>query len=336
MGSDSHPIPDVEGTIRAARELAVRIILVGDQQRIDPILHSHGAANLAIEVLHAPEILSMDDKGEDLVLKARHKDARNSMAVGVDLVKHSKADAFITAGNSGAAMVTALFRLGRIRGIDLPAIAPIFPTAKGTCVVLDSGANPDCSPENLVQFAIMGSVYAQKGRGVPSPRVGLVSNGEEDGKGNRLVKAAGSMLRASGLNYHGNIEGKEVFGGDIDVVVADGFTGNVMLKTAEAVGKLIVDTIRTSIRTGGILTQLGGLLVKPALKKLAGMLNPNQQGAAVLLGVNGLVLIGHGRSDSTAIFSAIGVAKRLAEAQLIPAIKDAIQSEIARQSATGA
>ncbi len=185
----------------------------------------------------------------------------------------------------GAAMVTAYFRLGTIPGVDLPALAPVFPTATGTCVVLDVGANPEVKPENLVQFAIMGSIYAQKVRSVKNPKVGLVSNGEEEGKGNNLVKEATPLLKESGLNFYGNVEGKEVIGGKVDVAVTDGFVGNVMLKTAEAVAKMIVDKIKDSIKNGGPLAMLGGLLVKPALGSIKKLLDPSEHGAAPLLGV---------------------------------------------------
>jgi glycerol-3-phosphate acyltransferase PlsX len=178
MGSDDHPTPDVVGAVQAAREYGVDIILVGDEEKIKPVLDAQNTQGLNIRTVHAPEMLSMEDKGEKLVLRARAKDSKNSMAVGMDLVKNGEADAFVTAGNTGAGMVTALFRLGRIRGVDRPALAPIFPTATGTCVVLDIGANPDCKPENLFQFGILGSIYAEKVRGVKSPKVGLISNGE--------------------------------------------------------------------------------------------------------------------------------------------------------------
>lgn len=328
MGSDNYPIPDVIGSVLAAREFGVEIILVGDKSKIDQILGSQKTDGLSIRVVHAPEMLTMEDKGEQLALKARHKDLQNSMAVGMDLLKKGEAEAFVTAGNTGAGMVTALFRLGRLRGVDRPAIAPVFPTAAGSCVVLDIGANPDCKPENLLQFAIMGSVYAEKVRGVKKPRVGLVSNGEEEGKGNELVRAATPLLKNSGLNYFGNVEGKEVIGGKVDVAVTDGFVGNVMLKTAEAVGKLIMDEVKTAIRNGGPLAMLGGLLVKPALSKIKKLLDPGEQGAALLLGVNGLVLIGHGRSDALAIKSAIRLAKNAAEANVLEAIKVAIEADL--------
>jgi glycerol-3-phosphate acyltransferase PlsX len=328
MGSDAYPVPDVVGAVMAAREYGVEIILVGDEAKIKPVLEAQEPGGLPIRVIHAPEMLTMEDKGEKLAFKARHKHAQNSMAVGMDLVKNGQADAFVTAGNTGAGMVTALFRLGRLRGVDRPAVAPVFPTATGTCVVLDIGANPDCGPENLLQFAIMGSAYAEKVRGVKSPKIGLVSNGEEEGKGNALVRAATPLLKNSGLNYYGNVEGKEVIGGKIDVAVTDGFVGNVMLKTAEAVGKLILDQVKTAIKNGGPLAMLGGLLVKPALSGIRKLLDPSEQGAAILLGVNGLVLIGHGRSDAAAIKSAIRLAKDAAEANVVAAIRTAIEESL--------
>ncbi|MFN3492225.1 MAG: phosphate acyltransferase PlsX [Anaerolineales bacterium] len=328
MGSDNFPTPDVEGAVQAAREYDVEIILVGDEKIIKPVLSKQNIQGLKISIVDAPEILSMADKGETLVLKARAKDSKNSMAVGMDLVKDGKADAFVTAGNTGAGMVTALFRLGRIRGVDRPALAPIFPTATGTCVVLDIGANPDCKPENLLQFAILGSIYAEKVRGVNKPKIGLVSNGEEEGKGNELVKAATPLIKNSGLNYFGNVEGKEVIGGKVDVAVTDGFTGNVMLKSSEAVAKLITDTIRDIIKNGSLLTKIGGLLVKPALGKIKKMLDPGEQGAAPMLGINGLVFIGHGRSDAFAIKNAIRVAKHAVDVNVLDAMKSAIEESL--------
>jgi len=333
MGSDNYPTPDVEGAVMAAREYGVDIILVGDASKIQPILDSASGgsgANLPIRVIHAPEMLTMEDKGEQLAFKARHKDSQNSMAVGVDLGKKGEADAFVTMGNTGAAWLTALFRLGRIRGVDKPAIAPIFPTATGSCVVLDIGANPDCDANNLLQFAIMGSLYAEKVLGLKNPKVGLVSNGEEEGKGNELVRNALPLLKSSGLNFYGNVEGKEVIGGKVDVAVTDGFTGNVMLKSSEAVGKLIVDNIREAIKNGSLFTKIGGLLVKPALSSIKKLLDPSEQGAAILLGVNGLVLIGHGRSDAIAVKSAVRVAKNAADSNVNEFIKTAIEASLKR------
>ncbi len=328
MGSDEYPRPDVEGAVMAAREYGVEIILVGDESKIGPVLAAQNPGSLPIRIVHAPEMLTMKDKGEELAFKARHRDAQNSMAVGIDLVKRGEAEAFVTAGNTGAAMVTALFRLGRLRGVDRPALAPVFPTASGSCVVLDVGANPDCKPENLLQFAIMGSIYAEKVRGVKNPKVGLVSNGEEEGKGNELVREVTPVLKKARINFFGNVEGKEVIGGKVDVAVTDGFVGNVMLKTAEAVAKLIVDKIREAIKTGGPLALVGGALVKPALTKIKKLLDPSEEGAAPLLGVNGLVFIGHGRSDALAIKNAVRVAKNAVEARVLDAMKAAIEASL--------
>ncbi len=333
MGSDTYPTPDVIGAVMAAREYGVEVILVGDEALIKPVLAAQNPGNLPIRIVNAPEILSMEDKGEALAFKARHKDSKNSMAVGIDLVKKGEAEAFVTAGNTGAAWLTALFRLGRIRGVDKPALAPIFPTAKGSCVVLDIGANPDCEPQNLLQFAIMGSIYAQKVRGIQNPTVGLLSNGEEEGKGNHLVKETTPLLKNSGLNFFGNVEGKEVIGGEVDVAVTDGFSGNILLKSSEAVAKLIIDKIKEAIKNGGPLAMLGGMLVKPALGKIKKMLDPSEEGAAPLLGVNGLVFIGHGRSDEIAIKNAIRVAKNAAESGVLEAMKTGIQESLTRTKA---
>ena len=328
MGSDNYPTPDVEGAVMAAREYGVNIILIGDASKIQPVLDSLGGTNLPVRVVNAPEMLTMHDKGEDLVMKARHKEAQNSMAVGLDLVKSGEADAFVTAGNTGAAMVTSLFRLGRIRGVDRPALAGPFPTATGICSVVDIGANPDCKPENLLQFGIMGSVYAERVRGIKNPRVGLISNGEEAGKGSELVKEAYPLLANAKINFVGNVEGKEIFNGNVDVAVTDGFTGNVFLKSTEAVAKLLIEKIRESIKGGGPLAMVGGALIRPAMGKVRKLLDPSEEGAAPLLGVNGLVFIGHGRSDELAIKSAIRVAKGAVEAKVLDAMKSAIEESL--------
>lgn len=335
MGSDHYPRPDVEGAVLAAREYGTDIILVGDEASVRPILDAQDAAGLPITLRHAPEMLTMEDKGMALVLKAKRKNAQNSMAVGLDLVKSGEADAFVTMGNTGAASVTAYFRLGTIAGVERPALAPAFPTRTGSCVVLDVGANPDCKPEYLQQFAIMGSLYAERVRGVKGPRVGLLSNGEEAGKGNQLVKEAHPLLAAAGLNFVGNVEAKEVFGGDVDVVVTDGFTGNVMLKSSEAVAKLLVELIREKITAGSPLVKLGGALVRPALRELRQILDPSEEGAAPLLGIDGLVFIGHGRSDALAVKNAVRVAKQAVQAGVVAGIRSGIAAALA-QPATGA
>jgi glycerol-3-phosphate acyltransferase PlsX len=328
MGSDEFPNPDVIGAVMAAREYGVEIILVGDEPRVQSVLSAQNPENLHIRVMHAPEMLTMEDKGMALVLKARRPNAKNSMAIGIDLVKNGEADAFVTAGNTGAASVTAFFRLGLIPGVDRPGLAPVFPTASGSCVVLDVGANPDCKPENLLQFGIMGSVYANKVRGVPNPKIGLLSNGEEAGKGNELVKHTYPLLKASGLNFYGNVEGKEVIGGKVDVAVTDGFTGNIMLKSSEAVAKLIMDKVKDLINTGPLTAKIGGILVRPTLRKIKKMLDPEEEGAAPLLGVNGLVFIGHGRSNEIAIKNAIRLARNAVEAGVLASIRTAIEQSL--------
>jgi len=328
MGSDDFPVPDVVGAVLAAREYDVEIILVGDESQLKPVLNAQNPGDLPIRIVHAPEMLTMQDKGMALVLKARRPNSRNSMAVGIDLIKNGKADAFVTAGNTGAASVTAYFRLGTIPGVDRPGLTPIFPTATGSCVVIDIGANPDCKPANLLQFGIMGSIYAERVRGVKNPRVGLLANGEEAGKGNDLIKHTYPLLEASGLNFYGNIEGKELLGGKVDVVVTDGFTGNIMLKSSEAVAIMLVDKIKEAIQNGGPLVMLGGLLIKPALKGIRKMMDPSEEGAAPLLGVNGLVFIGHGRSDANAIKNAVRVAKNAVEAEILKSIHTAIEQSL--------
>ena len=328
MGSDDFPVPDVLGTIMATREYAVEIILVGDEEKVKPLLDSQKVGVLPIHIVHAPEMLTMEDKGMALVLKARRSNSKNSMAIGIDLVKNGEADAFVTAGNTGAASVTAYFRLGTIPGVDRPGLAPVFPTATGSCVVIDVGANPDCKPENLLQFAIMGSIYAEKVRGINNPRVGLLANGEEAGKGNDLIKHTYPLLEASGLNFFGNIESKELIGGEVDVAVTDGFTGNIMLKSSEAVAKLLVDKIKEAIQGGGPMVMLGGLLIKPALKGIKKLIDPSEEGAAPLLGVNGLVFIGHGRSDAIAVKNAVRVAKNAVEANILNSMHSAIERSL--------
>ncbi|MBL8094839.1 MAG: phosphate acyltransferase PlsX [Anaerolineales bacterium] len=328
MGSDFHPKPDVEGAVLAAREFGVAIVLVGDEKQIRPLLAAQDTAGLTIDVVHADEVLTMEDKGMALVLKAKRANAKNSMAIGIDLVKRGEAQAFVTMGNTGAASVTAYFRLGTIPGVDRPALAPALPNEKGAAVVLDVGANPDCKPNNLAEFAIMGSEYAARVRGIAQPRVGLISNGEEAGKGSQLVKDAYPLIQATGVNFVGNIEGKELFRGEVDVAVTDGFTGNVLLKSSEAVAKLLLTKIRDQLTNSGLLVKLGAAMVRPALREVRKLLDPGEHGAAPLLGVNGLVFIGHGHSDARAVKNAVRVAKQAVEANVIAAIRDAVAARL--------
>jgi glycerol-3-phosphate acyltransferase PlsX len=326
MGSDEFPRPDVEGAVMAAREYGDEVLLIGDEKVVRPVLESFSPGNLPIRLIHAPEMLTMKEKGLALALKAKQKEPKTSMAVGVDLVHQGKADAFVTMGNTGAAASVAFFRLGMLPGIERPALAPVFPTRKGFCVVLDIGINPDIQPKNLLEFAIMGSAYAEAVRGVKRPRVALLSNGEETGKGNYLVREATPMLAASGLNFIGNAEPKEVYAGEVDVLVTDGFTGNVFLKSSEAVAKLIIDTMKEKIMAAPLPVKLGGALIKPALADIKKLLNPSEEGAGPLLGVDGLVFIGHGRSDALAVKNAVRVAAGAARSGM----QDLIRREISK------
>ncbi len=324
MGSDTHPEPELQAAVDAGRLFGDEIILVGHQDVLLPRLKALAGDHPPVRVIHAPEVLEMDDKP---ATSARHK-AENSMAIGMDLLKTNQADAFVTAGNTGGAMANALFRLGRIRGVKRPALTALFPVRTGYCVVLDIGANADCKPEYLLQFAIMGSVYAEKVMGVEKPRVALISNGEEAGKGNELIKETYPLIKASGLNFIGNVEGKELFGGQADVVVMDGFTGNILLKSSEAVAKLITDMLRQELMSN-VQTKVGGLLARPAFTRIKKMLDPGEVGAVPLLGIDGLIFIGHGRSDARALVNAIRVARQAVASNLIAALRDAIQERIA-------
>jgi glycerol-3-phosphate acyltransferase PlsX len=328
MGSDTCPEPEIAAAVEAARLFGDEIILVGPHDQLAPRLKAFDGDASRVRLIDAPDTITMKDKGLALALKAKRKGSLTSMAVGIDLVKAGKADAFVTAGNTGGALATAYYRLGTISGVERPALTALFPVKDGFCVVLDIGANPECKPEHLLQFAVMGSVYADEMRGMPQPRVGLLSNGEEAGKGNELVKETFSLLEESGLNFIGNVEGKELFGGQADVVVTDGFTGNILLKASEAVAKLITDVLRQELMSSA-RTKAGALLAKPAFDRLKSLLDPAEVGAAPLLGIDGLVFIGHGRSDAHALVSAIRTARQSVEINLLNALHDAIQERLA-------
>lgn len=331
MGSDTCPGPELAAAAESARLFGEEIILVGPAEDLKAHLSATDAPMGLIRLVDASETISMSDKGMALALKAKRRNSKTSMAVGIDLVKNGEADAFVTAGNTGGAMTTAYFRLETIPGVERPALTATFPVKDGFCIVLDIGANPDCKPEHLVQFAIMGSIYAKKTRGVDNPRVAILSNAEEGGKGNELVRDTYPLLEHSGLNFIGNVEGKELFAGGADVVVTDGFTGNIMLKSTEAVAKLIMDIMRQQLKSN-LISMIGGSLAKPSLSKIRDMLNPDEYGAAPLLGVNGLVFIGHGRSNAHALVSAIKVARTSVEANLLGSIRMAVQERLQNSS----
>ncbi|MEN4012710.1 MAG: phosphate acyltransferase PlsX [Chloroflexota bacterium] len=322
MGSDQYPDPEVHAAVQAANQFHEEIILVGDEALIEPKLKMLYSGTM-VKIQHAPDLVEM---GEKPVEAARSK-PRNSMAVGLSLVKEGKGGAFVTAGNTGAAMFNALRTLGRIKGVARPALTAQFPVRNGHCVVLDIGANADCRPEFLLQFAVLGSVYAENALKKTDPRVGLLSNGEEAGKGNQLIQDTYPLLEKSGLNFIGNVEGKELFGGAADVVVTDGFTGNILLKSSESVAKFLTDVLKEELMASAT-TKIGALLAKPAFKRLKAMLDPAEVGAAPLLGIDGLVFVGHGRSDTRAMVSAIRVARQAAQSNLLPALQTAIQQRL--------
>lgn len=327
MGSDTCPEPEVAAAAEAARLFGEEIILVGPAEELKARLQSTGANGASVRLVDATDTISMSDKGLALALKAKRRNSKTSMAVGIDLLKSGQADAFVTAGNTGGAMATAYFRLETIPGVERAGLTATFPVKNGLCIVLDIGANPDCKPEHIVQFAIMGSVYANKTRGIEKPRVAILSNAEEAGKGNELVRDTFPLLVKSGLNFIGNVEGKELFAGEADVVVTDGFTGNVLLKSTEAVAKFIMDIMKQQLKSN-LISMIGGALAKPSLTKIKAMLNPDEYGAAPLLGVNGLVFIAHGRSNAHALVSAIKAARASVEANLLGSIQSAIQDSI--------
>ena len=323
MGSDKYPEPEILAAIESAKELGTDIILVGDTDKFRDKLKQLGGDNLPISLVHAPEIVDMWDKP---VESGRLK-PNNSMSVGINLLKEGKGHAFVTAGNTGGAMYNAIRTLGRIEGVQRPALSALFPTRKGKCIVLDIGANVDCRPDFLLQFAILGSIYAELVLKTTNPRVGLLSNGEEAGKGNQLVKDTYPLIEKSGIHFIGNIEPKELFGGEADVVVTDGFVGNVLVKGSEAVAKLITDILKEELMSN-LITKIGAVLAKPAFSKIKKLVDPSEVGAAPLLGVDGLVFIGHGRSDAKALKSAIKLAHQSVELNLVSALRKGISERI--------
>ncbi|MCL4236823.1 MAG: phosphate acyltransferase PlsX [Anaerolineae bacterium] len=322
MGSDRHPVPDVEGAVLAARELGVEIFLVGDEAKVRAELARHDHQGLSLEIVHAPEAVAMSDK-PGVVGRAKPD---SSMHIGMRLVADGRADAFVTVGNTGAALAIAtLHTLRRIPGVHRPALCTLLPFGGKAVMVLDIGANADCKAEWLAQFAVMGSLYAQHALGYSSPRVGLLSNGEELGKGTVLVQEAAELLQQSGVNFVGNVEPKEILGGRVDVAVMDGFSGNVLLKSMEAVGATVFDFIRQELRADW-RSQLAGLLGKPAFRRVYRRVDPFEVGGAPLLGVNGVVIIGHGRSNAFAVKNAIRQAQLAVSGRIVQAIADGLRA----------
>lgn len=315
MGSDKRPQPDVEGAVLAAREYGVSVCLVGDEKKIASELARHDTFGLDLPIVHASSDIAMKEHVDAIKSK---RDA--SMNVAVRMVKEKKADAFVTMGNSGAAMATALLTLGRIRGIDRPGFGAVLPSGDLRSLLIDIGANVEVKAENLYQFALMGSIYMERVLGVAKPRVALLSNGEEEGKGTPAVREAYGLLKNSRLNFIGNAEGKDVPRGFADVIVSDGFSGNIMLKTMEGTAEMLVEFLKTEIRKRP-LAVAGAALAKPAFDALKKRLDYAEIGGAPVLGVDGITIIGHGRSNARAVKNAIRVAIQSVEGNLIEVIR---------------
>lgn len=318
MGSDGYPRPDVAGTVLAARRWPEDdYVLVGDLQQVKAEIAKHEVAGLNIAQVHAEQVVTMTDKPGEVV---RGK-PDSSIHVGLRLVRAGEADAFVSAGNTGGLFAIAtLGVLKRLPGVRRPANAPLVPTPHGDFLMLDMGVNMDCKPEYLYQFAVMGSVYVERVLGVDSPRVALISIGEEEGKGNELVHEAAKLLADSTLNYVGNAEPKDLLNGCADVAVADGFTGNIFVKSIEATGKMFGDVIRQEIRAG-LVTSLGGLLARPAFNRVSRRYSAEEVGGAPLLGLNGIVISAHGRSNEIAIMNAIRQARGAVQRDMLGAIQ---------------
>ncbi|HEX9022042.1 MAG TPA: phosphate acyltransferase PlsX [Nitrospirota bacterium] len=324
MGGDNAPSAVVAGAVQAAKEYGVGVILVGIEEIIQTELKKHPSAKtLPLEIRHATEVVDMLDS--PVTVFRRKKDS--SIRVANEIVKSGEAVAVISAGHSGAAMATSLFVLGPIEGIERPAIATFMPTIKGTCVILDVGANVDCKPYHLLQFAIMGEVYAKYVLKNPNPRVGLLSIGEEETKGNELTREAFKLLIETSLNFIGNVEGRDVMAGKADVVVCDGFIGNVVLKMSEAVAETINLMIRENIGDN-LVRKFGYLMMRPAFRALKRRVDYAEYGGMPLIGVNGISIISHGRSSDQAIKNAVRVAQELAKSEAIRHIRDDIEKNM--------
>jgi len=315
MGGDRMPDAAIDGALQAVAA-GERVVLVGDEVLLREALR---ARNAELPIVHAGDVIAMEDAASDV---RRRKDA--SVVVATRLVKEGAAAAVVSMGHSGATMAAALLVLGRLPGVDRPAILANIPTKEGFCALIDAGANADCKPAWLQQFAVMGSVYASAFYGAPNPSVGLMSIGEEEGKGNELVVAAHALLRETpGVNFHGNVEGRDLLAGTTHVVVADGFTGNVMLKLAEGEAKVLFGMVRDALRSS-LRAKIGGLLVRPALRGIADRLDPGTYGAQPLLGVDGYAFIGHGSADARAVRNALSTARKMVDAGVCDRIADGL------------
>ncbi|HUK29629.1 MAG TPA: phosphate acyltransferase PlsX [Candidatus Acidoferrum sp.] len=329
MGSDLAPRPEIEGAIQASREYGVKILLVGQQTALKAELGRHARRGAILEIVPASELIAM----KDAPMQAFRKKKDSSIHVAARLVREGKAQAFVSAGNTGAAMAVARFVLGTLPSVDRLALAAPFPTARGgTSVLLDVGANVDSRPEHLVQFAVMGEIYYRVIFGTKRPRVGLLSIGEEESKGNELVRETHDRLKKIPLNFVGNVEGKDVFAGNVEVIVSDGFIGNIALKISEGAAQQIGAMLKVALKRT-IATQLGSMLARSAFQELKKQIDYSEYGGAPLLGVRGVTVIGHGRSNANAIKNAIRVANELVRASVTEKIEQELNNPAVRQLA---
>ncbi len=326
MGSDDRPKPELAAAVLSTQTDDIDLILVGDEQTLSSDLAAQPGDKSHIRIVHAPEAIDMTDH----IQEARAK-KQNTMQVGMELVRKGEAQAFVTAGNTGMAMYFGTKIFGLMPGVIRPSLSTTFPVKGGKAVILDVGANAECRPEFLVQFGQMGQVYARIMLNRTNPTVGLLSNGEEEGKGNDLVREAGPLMRQQVPGFIGNIEGKEFFGGKVDVAVTDGFTGNVLMKSSEALGKLLFETLKEELMRS-TRTKLGAILAKPAFDSVRKLIDPSEVGAAPLLGLDGLVFVGHGRSDAKAMVSAINQARIAIELNLLESLRKAITFNNTKES----
>lgn len=319
MGGDNAPGEVVLGAIQAAREYSMGVYLVGREEAIRAELARHDTQGLDLPIVHTDEVIEMDDHPASAV--RRKKNA--SMTLALQLVRDGLALGAVSAGNSGAMMAASLFTLKRIEGVDRPALGGIFPTRDGVSLVIDIGANTDCKPEYLQQFALMGSIYMERIFSVSSPRVGLLANGEEETKGNEQVQQAHQLLKANaetlGLNFIGNVEGRDIPAGGADVVVCDGFVGNVVLKLSEGLAETILGMLRTQM-TSSLPSKLAAAVLRPGLRKVFRRMDYAEYGGVPLLGVNGSAIVSHGRSNAKAIKNALRIARQTAETNVAGAI----------------
>lgn len=323
MGGDYAPREPVAGAVLALKKYSdVQITLVGYEDQLQQELAKHDYPEERIKIVHTSEVVEMGEAPATAIRKKKD----SSIAVGASLIKKSEADAFVSSGNTGACMAAGLLKIGRIKGISRPAIATVMPNIKDLTVVLDSGANVDVGWEELTQFAMMGDIFAKKVLRKNNPRIGLLNIGEEEHKGNKLTHDTYSKLQKSALNFIGNIEGRDIFQNTVDVVVCDGFVGNIVLKTTEGIAQTIFQILKEEIKASK-LAQIGALLLKPALEKLKKRLDYSEYGGAPLLGLQGIVIISHGSSNAWAIYNAIRIARESILNDLIENIKENVSEE---------